>query len=77
MEYLGNFANLLLIMVPAMCTDDGSPFGDHNVCKTKGLSYASFSMAVSLIEVFISSQMSKNDFKDYLGILYTNGQVGS
>ncbi|KAJ0445552.1 putative membrane transport protein [Helianthus annuus] len=43
----GNFANLLLIMVPAICTDDGSPFGDHNVCKAKGLSYASFSMAVS------------------------------
>ncbi|KAL8200333.1 hypothetical protein R6Q57_011672 [Mikania cordata] len=42
----GNFANLLLIMLPAICTDDGSPFGDHNVCKTKGLSYASFSMAL-------------------------------
>ncbi|KAK1439251.1 hypothetical protein QVD17_05067 [Tagetes erecta] len=42
----GNFANLLLIMVPAICTDDGSPFGDHNVCKAKGLSYASFSMAL-------------------------------
>ncbi|KAJ0683598.1 putative membrane transport protein [Helianthus annuus] len=33
-------------MVPAICTDDGSPFGDHNVCKAKGLSYASFSMAM-------------------------------
>ncbi|XP_076945137.1 protein PIN-LIKES 7-like [Bidens hawaiensis] len=42
----GNFANLLLIMVPAICTDDGSPFGDRNVCKAKGLSYASFSMAL-------------------------------
>ncbi|KAI7755746.1 hypothetical protein M8C21_032753, partial [Ambrosia artemisiifolia] len=42
----GNYANLLLIMVPAICTDDGSPFGDHNVCKAKGLSYASFSMAL-------------------------------
>ncbi|KAJ9564634.1 hypothetical protein OSB04_000600 [Centaurea solstitialis] len=42
----GNFANLLLIMVPAICTDDGSPFGDHSVCKAKGLSYASFSMAL-------------------------------
>ncbi|XP_024975552.1 protein PIN-LIKES 7-like [Cynara cardunculus var. scolymus] len=42
----GNFANLLLIMVPAICTDDGSPFGDHSICKAKGLSYASFSMAL-------------------------------
>lgn len=42
----GNFANLLLIMVPAICMDDGSPFGDHGICKAKGLSYASFSMAL-------------------------------
>nr|XP_043608566.1 protein PIN-LIKES 7-like isoform X2 [Erigeron canadensis] len=42
----GNYANLLVIMVPAMCTDDGSLFGDHSVCKAKGLSYASFSMAI-------------------------------
>nr|XP_043608567.1 protein PIN-LIKES 7-like isoform X3 [Erigeron canadensis]XP_043608569.1 protein PIN-LIKES 7-like isoform X3 [Erigeron canadensis] len=42
----GNYANLLVIMVPAMCTDDGSLFGDHSVCKAKGLSYASFSMAL-------------------------------
>lgn len=42
----GNYANLLVIMVPAMCTDDGSPFGDRSVCKARGLSYASFSMAL-------------------------------
>nr|GEY55900.1 protein PIN-LIKES 7-like [Tanacetum cinerariifolium] len=46
MENLGNYANLLVIMVPAMCTDDSSPFGDHSVCKARGLSYASFSMAL-------------------------------
>ncbi|GJW51806.1 PIN-LIKES 7-like protein [Tanacetum coccineum] len=42
----GNYANLLVIMVPGMCTDDGSPFGDRSVCKARGLSYASFSMAL-------------------------------
>ncbi|XP_052625292.1 protein PIN-LIKES 7 isoform X2 [Lactuca sativa] len=42
----GNFANLLLIMIPAICMDDGSPFGDHGICKAKALSYASFSMAL-------------------------------
>ncbi|KAL7610042.1 hypothetical protein Lser_V15G12188 [Lactuca serriola] len=41
----GNYANLLVIMVPAICTDNGSPFGDHGICKAKALSYASFSMA--------------------------------
>ncbi|KAL9664205.1 hypothetical protein QQ045_019603 [Rhodiola kirilowii] len=41
----GNLGNLLLIMVHAICQEAGSPFGDHNVCNTVGLSYAAFSMA--------------------------------
>ncbi|MBA0760758.1 hypothetical protein Gotri_023482 [Gossypium trilobum] len=42
----GNLGNLLLIVVPAICNEDGSPFGDTNVCTRIGLSYASFSMAL-------------------------------
>ncbi|KAI7738386.1 hypothetical protein M8C21_008449 [Ambrosia artemisiifolia] len=42
----GNLGNILLIIVPAICTQGGSPFGEHSVCKSKGLSYASFSMAL-------------------------------
>ncbi|KAE8723151.1 AMP-dependent synthetase and ligase family protein [Hibiscus syriacus] len=42
----GNLGNLVLIVVPAICNEDGSPFGDSNVCRTVGLSYASFSMAL-------------------------------
>lgn len=42
----GNLGNLLLIMVHAICREKGSPFGDREVCRTIGLSYASFSMAV-------------------------------
>ncbi|KAK9109528.1 hypothetical protein Sjap_017588 [Stephania japonica] len=42
----GNLGNLLLIIIPAICNEDGSPFGDHSVCSTVGLSYASFSMAL-------------------------------
>lgn len=42
----GNLGNILLIIVPAICTQSGSPFGDHDVCKTIGLSYASYSMAL-------------------------------
>lgn len=41
----GNLGNILLIIVPAICTQSGSPFGDHDVCKANGLSYSSFSMA--------------------------------
>ncbi|KAE8010763.1 hypothetical protein FH972_007099 [Carpinus fangiana] len=42
----GNLGNLLLIIVPAICNEAGSPFGDRNVCSSVGLSYASFSMAL-------------------------------
>lgn len=42
----GNMGNLMLIVVPSICKEDGSPFGDHNVCGSVGLSYASFSMAL-------------------------------
>lgn len=42
----GNLGNLLLIIVPAICNETGSPFGDRDVCSLVGLSYASFSMAL-------------------------------
>ncbi|KAL9245713.1 hypothetical protein vseg_019333 [Gypsophila vaccaria] len=42
-----NLGNLVLIIVPAICREDGSPFGsDHDACASVGLSYASFSMAL-------------------------------
>ncbi|KAK9678666.1 hypothetical protein RND81_11G226100 [Saponaria officinalis] len=42
-----NLGNLVLIIVPAICHEDGSPFGsDHDACSLVGLSYASFSMAL-------------------------------
>lgn len=44
---LGNLGNIVIIIVPAICAEEGSPFGDHNICSSKGLSYSSFSMAVS------------------------------
>ncbi|KAF5738085.1 auxin efflux carrier family protein [Tripterygium wilfordii] len=43
----GNLGNLLLIIVPAICNEAGSPFGgDRAACSSVGLSYASFSMAL-------------------------------
>ncbi|KAM1047489.1 hypothetical protein ACFX2C_026840 [Malus domestica] len=41
-----NLGNLPLILVPAICNEDGNPFGNHSVCSTIGLSYVSFSMAL-------------------------------
>ncbi|CAI9753318.1 unnamed protein product [Fraxinus pennsylvanica] len=42
----GNLGNIMLIIVPAICEQDGNPFGDKTVCSTVGLSYVSFSMAL-------------------------------
>lgn len=42
----GNLGNILLIIIPAICKQNGSPFGDANACSTLGLSYVSYSMAV-------------------------------
>ncbi|KAL5557655.1 hypothetical protein UlMin_033866 [Ulmus minor] len=45
----GNLGNMLLIIVPALCKEKGSPFGDPDVCHTYGLAYASLSMAARAI----------------------------
>ncbi|KAK1297053.1 hypothetical protein QJS10_CPB15g00206 [Acorus calamus] len=42
----GNLGNLLIIIIPAICHEDGSPFGDSSICSVHALSYASFSMAL-------------------------------
>ena len=42
----GNVGNLLLIIVPAVCKESGSPFGAVDVCNKKGMAYASLSLAV-------------------------------
>ncbi|KAH6760001.1 Auxin efflux carrier family protein [Perilla frutescens var. hirtella] len=48
----GNLGNILLIIIPAICKENGSPFGDANVCSTVGLSYVSYSMAVGAFYVW-------------------------
>ncbi|KAM0942497.1 putative membrane transport protein [Dioscorea sansibarensis] len=45
----GNVGNLLLILVPAMCKEKGSPFGDPDICSKFGLSFASLSLAIGTI----------------------------
>ncbi|CAL5373600.1 unnamed protein product [Camellia sinensis] len=48
----GNLGGLMLIIVPAICREDSSPFGDHKICSSVGLSYASFSMALGNIYIW-------------------------
>ncbi|RWV93159.1 hypothetical protein BHE74_00022985 [Ensete ventricosum] len=40
----GNMGNLLWIIIPAICEEDGNPFGNDKMSSARGL--ASFSMAV-------------------------------
>ncbi|KAL4600286.1 hypothetical protein ACB092_11G187700 [Castanea dentata] len=45
----GNLGNLLLIILPAVCDEDNSPFGDSSVCSTDGEAYAALSMALGVV----------------------------
>ncbi|KAJ8771045.1 hypothetical protein K2173_023370 [Erythroxylum novogranatense] len=45
----GNLGNMPLIIIPAVCKESGSPFGDVDVCYNHGLLYVSISMAIGAI----------------------------
>ncbi|KAL7610038.1 hypothetical protein Lser_V15G12186 [Lactuca serriola] len=62
----GNLGNILLIIIPAICTQSGSPFGDGNVCKANGLSYTSFSMAAGCFYIWTYTyQLIRNSAVKY------------
>ncbi|KAH9613193.1 hypothetical protein KSS87_018943 [Heliosperma pusillum] len=48
----GNLGNLPIIIVPALCTENGSPFGAADECKSLGLAYASLSMALGAVFIW-------------------------
>ncbi|XP_020235383.1 protein PIN-LIKES 3 isoform X1 [Cajanus cajan] len=48
----GNLGNLPIIIVPAVCKQSGSPFGDVNVCYKNALAYASLSMALGSVYIW-------------------------
>jgi len=49
----GNMGNLLVIVVPALCQERGSPFGEPSACQVTGTAYASFSLALGSVFVWI------------------------
>lgn len=51
----GNLGNILLIIIPAVCKEKGSPFGDSDRCTTYGMAYVSLSMAVCSLPLPINS----------------------
>lgn len=46
--------NLPLIIIPAVCKEQGSPFGDPDVCHEYAMAYASLSLAVCTFTLKIS-----------------------
>ncbi|URD91185.1 Membrane transport protein [Musa troglodytarum] len=69
----GNLGNLLLIIIPAICEENGNPFGDQNICSARGLSYVSFSMALGGFYIWtIAYGLMKN-----AGKIYHGRQLGS
>ncbi|QCD82190.1 Auxin efflux carrier [Vigna unguiculata] len=48
----GNLGNLPIIIIPAMCRESGSPFGDSDVCYQYGMAYASLSMAIGAVYIW-------------------------
>lgn len=64
----GNMGNMLLILIPAVCKERGSPFGAPDVCHTYGLEYASLSLAIGAfflwLYVYNIMRLSTNAIKD-------------
>ncbi|KAL6645267.1 hypothetical protein ACP70R_016875 [Stipagrostis hirtigluma subsp. patula] len=51
----GNWGTIPLMIVPAICNEEGSPFGDGETCKSHGLSYVSLSMALGNFYIWTHS----------------------
>ncbi|KAJ7944012.1 Auxin efflux carrier family protein [Quillaja saponaria] len=49
----GNLGNIFFIIIPSICKDRGSPFGATDICNTHGLAYASLSMAIGTIYLWL------------------------
>ncbi|KAK9149404.1 hypothetical protein Scep_008161 [Stephania cephalantha] len=65
----GNLGNMMLIIIPAICKEKNSPFGNPDACNSYGMTYASLSLAFGSIcfwsyvynIVRISSKTSASD----------------
>lgn len=72
----GNLGNILLIIVPAICKEEGNPFGDHDVCTVNSFSYVSFSMALGGFFIWTHSYgLMKNASKIYHKQVRPSGEV--
>ena len=66
----------MIILVPAICDEEGSPFGNRSVCRSIGLSYASFSMAVkSNLQTFYHHLLCSQSFVIIIIVTFFFGVV--
>ncbi|KAK1410615.1 hypothetical protein QVD17_37152 [Tagetes erecta] len=49
----GNLGNMLLIILPAVCKEKASPFGDPDVCYDYSIAYASLSLAIGAVYLWL------------------------
>ncbi|KAL9239354.1 hypothetical protein vseg_013687 [Gypsophila vaccaria] len=49
----GNLGAMPIIIIPAICRQHGSPFGAADVCSKYGLAYASLSMAIGSVYIWL------------------------
>ncbi|KAL9239356.1 hypothetical protein vseg_013688 [Gypsophila vaccaria] len=49
----GNLGAMPIIIIPAICKQQGSPFGAADVCSKYGLAYASLSMAIGTVYIWL------------------------
>ncbi|WJX88298.1 hypothetical protein P8452_70404 [Trifolium repens] len=48
----GNMGNLPVVIIPAICNQKITPFGTHDACRSRALSYSFFSLAVGGIYIW-------------------------
>ncbi|PWA58437.1 auxin efflux carrier family protein [Artemisia annua] len=73
----GNMGSMLLILLPAVCKETASPFGDPNICHEYSIAYASLSSATGAVYLWlyvynlvrISSSHSQDSSSNEKGIV--------
>ncbi|KAJ4966563.1 hypothetical protein NE237_018412 [Protea cynaroides] len=74
----GNMGNLLVIVIPAVCNEDGSPFGDPDVCNYAAVSYISFSMALGGLYIWTYTfHLVRNSALAYKAMLHAEGSLAT
>lgn len=63
-----NLGNMLLIILPAICEETNSPFGDSSTCSAYGEAYASLSLAIQAIYVWSILYFIMRSSADYVKV---------